>query len=310
MWHLGQIKHVGLVGDGLADGTRQGVFVVLELLRSKHALHGDGLRLLVRHFDTDGSLAGDRGDNADAQGGQTQGDIILQILDLGNTYTGCRNNLIQRHSGTNGGFNLVNLDTIVTQGFNDFGLVGFQLLVAHLSTFVAIFIQQIECGELIVAQLIMWIERRVNSMMLHSLLHRLLLRRVLNDKFYLISRIDDFQRHVVGRSLLRFIFNILFNGVFRRSVDHRDWRQIVILKIFKFIKFFLLIVFRILAEVLSILILRIFNRLYIIFIDLLLQFQGLPLSPAFTPLPDGIHIEVKLKEEIQQEDKDNGKHNA
>ena len=80
--HFGQVDHKALVRDGFAQSNGELVVRLLEFLRVEDALHRHNLRLLVGHFNTDGVLAGNGGDDANAQGRKAERDVVLQVLNL------------------------------------------------------------------------------------------------------------------------------------------------------------------------------------------------------------------------------------
>ncbi|OPZ99076.1 MAG: hypothetical protein BWY72_00518 [Bacteroidetes bacterium ADurb.Bin416] len=98
--HLAEVDGEDLVGDGAPQGHGKFVLAFLELLGAQHAAHGNNLGVTVGHFNPDGALARYGGDDADAQGGQTQGDVVFQTLDPGNTDTGFRDDFVQGYRGT------------------------------------------------------------------------------------------------------------------------------------------------------------------------------------------------------------------
>ena len=87
MRHLGKVDYKGLVANGLTEGDGQLHFRLLEFTGSDDGSHGYHGGIFVGNFDTDGSLARYGSDDSDAQSGQRQGDIVFQVLDLGNPYT-------------------------------------------------------------------------------------------------------------------------------------------------------------------------------------------------------------------------------
>ena len=91
---FGQIHHEYLVGNGLAKCYRQVEGRFLELLAGQNGTHGHDVRVRVRHLNTDGTLARNRGDDTDTQCRKTQGDVVLQVTDFRDTYPFRRRNLI------------------------------------------------------------------------------------------------------------------------------------------------------------------------------------------------------------------------
>jgi len=82
--HFGQVGHEHLVLDGLAECDWQ--IHLARLNRSSFSISRMPTvwRFLVRHLDPDGALARHRGDDPDAQGGEAERDIVLQVFNFGN----------------------------------------------------------------------------------------------------------------------------------------------------------------------------------------------------------------------------------
>ena len=153
MGSLGEVEHEHLVGDGLTHGTGQVHRCLLELLRVQNTLHRHDVLLLVRNLDTDGTLAGNRGNDTDAESLQREGDVILQITDFRDTYPLCRCNFVERDGGAYGGLDAVNLNAKVAQHLHDAVLV--LRLLLHVDVGLAVVLvdlQQVEGGILVKLQ--------------------------------------------------------------------------------------------------------------------------------------------------------------
>ena len=160
--HLGQVGHKGLVRDGLAQRHRQRhLAAVAESVALQHGLHRHHLRLGVGNLDTHRALAGDGGDDADAQRRQRQGDIVLQRLNFRDAHAWRRLDFIERDRRSRRSGNLDNLDAVVAQRRNDAILVGHQLLAGHLHILFLPVLQHIGAGHLEIAQLPMRVIQRV-----------------------------------------------------------------------------------------------------------------------------------------------------
>ena len=127
--HLCQIESIRLVRDGSAQSYRQSVFGFLEFLGSDDTAHGDYLRILVRHFDTDRSCSGNRGDDPDAQSRKAKRYVVLKVFDFGNLDTRSRYDLIQGDGRTDGCFDLGDFDFVITQRFYNPVFVGIQFFL-------------------------------------------------------------------------------------------------------------------------------------------------------------------------------------
>ena len=75
--HFCQVKDKRLVGDGLANGYWQCSIGFVEFIRSNQRSHGDDVWIRIGDFDADGAPSRDGGDDADAQGCETQGYVVL-----------------------------------------------------------------------------------------------------------------------------------------------------------------------------------------------------------------------------------------
>ena len=152
--HLGEVGHEGLVADGLAETDGQVVFVVLELVGVEDVLHGHNLRVGVRHLDADGALARDGRDDTDAEGGEAQRDVVLQVLDFADANAFCRYNLVQGNGRSDGGENLLDFNAETLESLFDTLFLLAELL--HLGGFVddggLVVEQQVGGGELVVRQ--------------------------------------------------------------------------------------------------------------------------------------------------------------
>ena len=162
--NLRQIHHEHLVGDGLAQCDRQFHLGFLELLGVQDALHAHDVCLGIRHLDTDGSLARDRSDDTDTQGSEAQGDIILQVLDLGDAHTLSRLNLVESDGRTHGGTDGLDLYAEVAQHLDDSVLVGLLLLFVDRHLLVVVFLQQVEGRVLVSCERLLRIDRRIEHL--------------------------------------------------------------------------------------------------------------------------------------------------
>ena len=162
--NLRQIHHEHLVGDGLAQRDRQLHLGFLELLGVQDALHAHDVCLGIRHLDTDGSLARDRSDYTDTQGSEAQGDIILQVLDLGDAHTLGRLNLVESDGRAHGGTDGLNLYAEVAQHLDDSVLVGLLLLFVDRHLLVVVFLQQVEGRVLVSCERFLRVDRRIEHL--------------------------------------------------------------------------------------------------------------------------------------------------
>ena len=162
--NLRQIHHEHLVGDGLAQSDRQFHLGFLELLGVQDALHAHDVCLGIRHLDTDGSLARDRSDDTDTQGSEAQGDIILQVLDLGDAHTLGRLNLVEGDGRTHGGTDGLDLYAEVAQHLDDSVLVRLLLLFVDRHLLVVVFLQQVEGRVLVSCERLLRIDRRIEHL--------------------------------------------------------------------------------------------------------------------------------------------------
>ena len=171
MRNLGQIHHEHVVGNRLSECQRQFHRGLLELSGVQDAFHRDDACLGVRHFDTDGALAGDRCNDTDAECREAQGDIIFQVADLGYTHTFGRCEFVERDGGAYGGRDTRNLHSEGVQHLDDAVLVGRLLLHVDIRPVVGIvFLEQVERGILIFQERLLRIDRRGEVLLaLHTL---------------------------------------------------------------------------------------------------------------------------------------------
>ena len=82
MRHVGEVDDHRVARDVLAEEERDLHLLGLAVGFLDHFAEADQLPLLVGHFDADGVLAGDRGDDADARHAQGDGQVVGQAGDL------------------------------------------------------------------------------------------------------------------------------------------------------------------------------------------------------------------------------------
>ena len=112
-------------------------------------MHGNHLRFLVRHLNTDGTFTRHRGDDTDARSGKGHHDIVLERLDLRYANTGFGNDLIERDGWSDGCFDGLDLNAVVAQGSDDTRAVGPLLFfVNDRCSFVVLDLEQVERREL------------------------------------------------------------------------------------------------------------------------------------------------------------------
>ena len=150
MGNLGQVNHEDLVGDGLAQGDGKFHVGLLEFLGVEDAIHRDDARRGVGHLDADRALAGDGGDDTDADGSQTEGDVVLQVLDLGDAHALGRRDLVERDGRADGGADGTDLHAEVVEHLDDAVFVGLQLLLGGKARagVAVILLEQAERGKL------------------------------------------------------------------------------------------------------------------------------------------------------------------
>ena len=164
MRNLGKVYHEHFVSNRLTQRDRQLHLGFLELLGVQCALHAHNLRVGVRHLDTDGTLARDRSNDTDAERRKTQGDIIFQVLDLGDADALGRLNLIEGDGRTHGGTDGLDLYAEVAEHLDDSVLVGALLLLVDGNAVVLIFLQEIEGRVFVSCKRFLRIDRRIEHL--------------------------------------------------------------------------------------------------------------------------------------------------
>ncbi len=142
--HLGQIDHEDLVGDGLAQGHRQLVIRLLELAAVQYALHRHHLGLGVWYLDTDGSLAGNGCDDTDAQCREREGDVILEVPDLGDADARGWGDFIEGDGGADCSLDAAYLHTEVREHLYDAVFVLRLLLHVDIVALVLVLLQEVQ----------------------------------------------------------------------------------------------------------------------------------------------------------------------
>ncbi len=130
--HLGEVGDEDLVGDGLAEGDGELHLGILVGGTLEHGFHADNLRLGIGHLDTDVALAGDGCDDADAEGSQGEGDVVLEALDFADADARSGLDLVEGHRGSRGGGDVGNLDAVVPEGLDNAVLVGDEFLFGNI----------------------------------------------------------------------------------------------------------------------------------------------------------------------------------
>ena len=189
MWHLGHVEDVGLVADGLAQGNGQGRVGVLELVAGNQRAHAHHIRVGVGHLDANRSFSGNRRDDADAEGGQAQGDVVLEVLDLADANARRRHNLVEGDRGANLRSDFAHFNFEVGQRAQDVLLVLLEFFVGHAVGAVAVVHQFVHVGQLEPAQ----IQGRV--VLLPKFLHQIL--ELLFGQGLLLLNLLHFELHVV-----------------------------------------------------------------------------------------------------------------
>ena len=160
-------------------------------------MHGNDLRLLVRHLDTDCSLTRHRRDDTDTRSTQRKHNIVLQRLYLCYADTGFRHYFVERHSRSDCRFDAINFYAIVTEGCHDpCSVRALLVFVDDRRSFVVIHFQQVQRRELIELQVF---TRVVRTEFLQELVRIFRVQIIHIHILYL-------QVRIVGRVLL-FLFN-------------------------------------------------------------------------------------------------------
>ena len=147
---LGEVEHKDLIRDGSAVGDRQThLLLLLETLGRDHRVHGNDLRFLVRHFNTDGTFTRHRGNDTNTRSTQAHHNIVLQHLDLRHADTCFRYYFIERYGRTDRCFDTINFYAIVAQGrYNSCSVRALLLFVNHRRRLVVVHFEQIQTREL------------------------------------------------------------------------------------------------------------------------------------------------------------------
>ena len=133
---------------------------------------------------------GNRRDDADPEGGQAQGDVVLEVLDLADADARCWNNLVERDGGPHLRGDFADFDLEVGQGAKDVLLVLLELLVGHAVGAVAVVDKLVDVGQLEPAQ----IEGRI-----------VLLAKLLDQIFELLGRQGFLFLRLLHLKLHRFV---------------------------------------------------------------------------------------------------------
>ena len=112
-------------------------------------MHGNDLRFLVRHFNTDGTFTRHRGNDTNTRSTQAHHNIVLQHLDLRHADTCFRYYFIERYGRTDRCFDTINFYAIVAQGrYNSCSVRALFLFIYHRSRLVVIDLEHIQTREL------------------------------------------------------------------------------------------------------------------------------------------------------------------
>ena len=152
VWHLGQVNHERFVADGLTQHHWQIGLALLERLTANHTLARHHPWRLVRHLNTDSSLARNRSDDTNTQCSQLQSDVIFQITHLGDTDTLSQSQLIQCDGRSHRCCNSFDFNTKATQHLHYAVLVLLLLLHIYTRTVIVEVLHQVQCWEFIMRQ--------------------------------------------------------------------------------------------------------------------------------------------------------------
>ena len=150
--HLAEVEHVDFVGDGPADGDGQVVCRLQEFAGGEDALYRDDAGMLVGDFDSDGSLAGNRRDDADSESREAEGDVVFQVPDFGDAHPGCGSYLVKRYGRAYCGFYAADLDAETVESGDNAVFVFDLLFRIYAGLLVAVVFQQVECRKLVELQ--------------------------------------------------------------------------------------------------------------------------------------------------------------
>ena len=142
--HFGQIKDERLVRNRLADGHRQGCVRRLELVGGDQRPHRHHVGRGIRDLDAHGAAARNGRDDPDAEGGEAQGDVVLEVLDLRNPDAGGRHDFVQGHGRAHFRLDARHLDAEVAQRLEDAVLVRFELAFRHAVLAVPVVHQEVD----------------------------------------------------------------------------------------------------------------------------------------------------------------------
>ena len=118
--HFGEVGDERFVADGFAEGDGKFHFpAVAEGIALEHAFHGDDLWLGIGDFDANSAFAGDGGNDADAEGGETQGDVVFKAFDFRDSYAWGGFDFVEGDGGSWGGSDFDNFYVVVAKGFDD-----------------------------------------------------------------------------------------------------------------------------------------------------------------------------------------------
>jgi hypothetical protein len=123
----------------------------------KTSFRGDHLFLFVGHLDTYGPFTRNRSDDANAQGGEAEGDVIFQIFDFGNADARGGYDFVKGNGRPYGGPDFCYFDFVVGQGGRDLIFVGFQLSPVNFHRVISIIHKEIQIREFIPGKVSGWV---------------------------------------------------------------------------------------------------------------------------------------------------------
>ena len=117
--HSCEVFDEDIIVDGSAECHRKRHLTFAEFARVDDGKHRNRLRLAVGHFDADGAFAGDWCDDADAESGERESDVVFEAFDLGNTDTFGGNDFVECDSRSDSGFDARDRNAVIAQSFHN-----------------------------------------------------------------------------------------------------------------------------------------------------------------------------------------------
>ena len=227
MRRVGEVEDLDLLGDGIAYGHGEVVGAVAVGLVVEQILQRHYGRIVIGHFDAHRVA---QGHDPDALSVEGKGDVLLQLLDVGNLDARGGIHLVEGNGRAHLGLDIHHLDLVIGQGRADLVVVPRELFGGDIPAGAAVVLEYVDRREFVPGEAVGGIQAVVERLELFDFAVELVIGDDLESPFLLLLRF----LHFLGLGLRLGSGLRLSLLLHRRGRDHHSfllWQLLFLLEL-------------------------------------------------------------------------------